>query len=289
MVHTHRVMEPMYENGIPTKKVKMPPMIHPWAAIDGVLAAMQRAWKSRADRFPMARMKIVAQFQKIEFGNGCMVHSGWRRQEIRPDRQNRKPFSGGIMGLMCLPSANQKPVPYLQSVEVSHLVTVDGLISNRVCSIVGRTIFRRRTPLRFVVTTQRIVVRAWNTRIHVADPAIACAVRVDVIGEANRGWWCFRIGIGKHVIRKYDATCPAHDTLGGISVRDGEQPTADRICPYNRSGRPNPSLRGDVIDVCEHCAHPHQVASQEHNETNNGRTGTQNFYQPAISLRQDVR
>jgi hypothetical protein len=60
----------MYAKGIPTKKVKRPPSRQPYVAMDGVLAAIQRAWKSKAARFPRPRMKIVAQFHIIAFGKG---------------------------------------------------------------------------------------------------------------------------------------------------------------------------------------------------------------------------
>ena len=44
-----------------TKDVKRPPMMHPQLAVLGVLAAIQRDWKSKAARLPKARMKMVAQ------------------------------------------------------------------------------------------------------------------------------------------------------------------------------------------------------------------------------------
>ena len=68
IVDTYRVIEPREANGIPMTKVASPPIMQPQVAIEGVFAAMQRAWKSKADKFPNARMKIVAQFQKIALG-----------------------------------------------------------------------------------------------------------------------------------------------------------------------------------------------------------------------------
>jgi hypothetical protein len=67
-VDTYRVIAPREANGIPMMKVTNPPIMQPQVAIEGVLAAMQRAWKSKAAKFPNARMKIVAQFQKIALG-----------------------------------------------------------------------------------------------------------------------------------------------------------------------------------------------------------------------------
>lgn len=53
---------------MPIIKVTTPPMMQPQRATEGDLAAMQRAWKSKAAKFPNARMKMVAQFQKMELG-----------------------------------------------------------------------------------------------------------------------------------------------------------------------------------------------------------------------------
>ena len=44
--------------------------MHPTRASMGERAAMHRAWKSSAARFPKPRMKMVAQFQKMALGKG---------------------------------------------------------------------------------------------------------------------------------------------------------------------------------------------------------------------------
>ena len=60
----------MYANGIPTKNVNKPATKQPIWAVVGDLAAKQRAWKSKAAKLPKPRTKIVAQLNKIAFGNG---------------------------------------------------------------------------------------------------------------------------------------------------------------------------------------------------------------------------
>jgi hypothetical protein len=52
------------------KKAKAPPIKHPMTAARGVLAAIHRAWKSIAAKFPTAKIMKVAQFQKIALGKG---------------------------------------------------------------------------------------------------------------------------------------------------------------------------------------------------------------------------
>lgn len=48
-------------------------MIHPMVATLPDLAAMQRAWKSRAPRFPNVSTMSVAQLKVMAFGNGAMT------------------------------------------------------------------------------------------------------------------------------------------------------------------------------------------------------------------------
>jgi hypothetical protein len=65
---TYRRIDPRDAYGRPITKVTSPPIMQPQRAVNGSLVAMHLAWKSKAAKLPIPRIKMVHQFQNTAFG-----------------------------------------------------------------------------------------------------------------------------------------------------------------------------------------------------------------------------